>query len=1583
MARRVNVKFLTIITVAVAVLVGFVLAAPMLMKPKNAGVALGHAREAVKKGDMRTAKELYVRALSIEPNNPQICLELGDVFTITSRSDRNDWNRDEQQWSRALEINPKFTPAAERLLDRWVEYTRLRPRDPEGWTRLEQVAKLMQAADPDAARGPAYAAIATVGGWMAGKPNSPEEVERALVALAAMAPKHPELSDVAYWAARGRLRLMQDAKTKGDDDQAMQQHDKALAVFEEAVKAAPDNPSLLYRYYGILISAAEIASGKPDPAQVDKARATLQLAYGKVQPQDADYRDILIAWSNQLLSGGKVEEAEEIARQLLDQKPHDTDARLHMAQLLRKFPREKRPDALARAMKVLADPVDDDPALHGFRARSRDYFEFIRLAELAQVRMDAWRESSDDKERATLASQVQEDYRAAVRNWRDDDPLAIKLQAYILLMDTKDPARSMAEAIKLMRSSLDKYKEQGRWDLDLMLRLALAYLQPDVNQPGQARRLLSDIVALSPKSAIVRKQLADVLLRQGEYNEAKVHIEALEKESAADSDVMRLRIRLMIAMGQGEKVKPMIKGLPEETFEQKLYKSQVYQANRMTADAIALLEPMSREELEKAGEAAFPATQQLAQVYAQDKRNGDAIALAKRVLAKVPDNQRWVVTLAVLQGKIDEKKAREVITLTTPDPVQAAIKINQMYSETGLLEKGLATLLEAEKERSDDRLSEAVFNQAMAMRKFDLAAQYAARLEKSNFDEAQGLSYKARLQLAQHDMQGALKSATELTRKRGDIDRNWVILAQVQQTMSQYEAAIISYTKALNSNSNNPEAIAGLVECNLYLNQLATAKRFIERGMTLPGYRARFDEMGKSVVELYEDPARITAIREQDLKENPELPSAHLLLSDNYVRCAQRINSRKEPAKVDELLSKAQKVLEIGLDKWADQQVFYNRYAELCLRRAALTDSKPKQDDFIDHARKVLERLDSQAAWKDRPEPQLMLAVFNERIGNIVETERAYLAALNKSNNALAIREQLGNFYLRTHNTDKGIAIFRGMLDQTHDPNLQTRLVQILSEADRPEEAERIVTQALAANPKDARALSLMAYLKINARQVEQARRYVNEALAADPTYATALYQRGSISLATGDLAAAEKDLAQARDIDPNRVDVHVALAEVYRRRNQIDDSCNELEFALQLAPTMRDVRLKLLNQYAAAPHWIPFTRLLDAAKANPQLSGDPVWWKLEAQMWFQQKDYEKAMASIYTALQMAPQDEEAMQTLLEVAAAKGDVDAVLALTKPDPDHAVTRSWWMLNARAAALKQKGQAKEAEALLDDAVRAVDTISSEAASEQVATTLVQVLGTDAAARKIQDRVKPYWALQLAKMYAGGPDWPKSVTVADGLRQRVNSMPEAAQVRILPLIGQIYAAAAPVVVDARSKSEETYTHYLTLVEKRPTEVMGQINALNNLAVLFIESDNPNLDKAMSYGKRAFDKMQGVNMFDASVADTYGWVLVRKGRLDEGIEVLRAITESPKPIPDAYYHLGEAFILRCNEPAAVKDPELSKRLRKQAHDWLDQANDTLKKNRDRGFYVDPTLGGRIAAALEKLKAMENAPAAANATGG
>ncbi len=75
--------------------------------------------------------------------------------------------------------------------------------------------------------------------------------------------------------------------------------------------------------------------------------------------------------------------------------------------------------------------------------------------------------------------------------------------------------------------------------------------------------------------------------------------------------------------------------------------------------------------------------------------------------------------------------------------------------------------------------------------------------------------------------------------------------------------------------------------------------------------------------------------------------------------------------------------------------------------------------------------------------------------------------------------------------------------------------------------------------------------------------------------------------------------------------------------------------------------------------------------------------------------------------------------------------------------------------------------------------------------------------------------------------------------------------------------------------------------------------IIVLNNLAWLYDLENNP---KAADVAKKAYE----INPEVGAIVDTYGWILVRKGALDEGVELLRQAHKLSPKIPDIEFHLA-----------------------------------------------------------------------------
>ena len=77
--------------------------------------------------------------------------------------------------------------------------------------------------------------------------------------------------------------------------------------------------------------------------------------------------------------------------------------------------------------------------------------------------------------------------------------------------------------------------------------------------------------------------------------------------------------------------------------------------------------------------------------------------------------------------------------------------------------------------------------------------------------------------------------------------------------------------------------------------------------------------------------------------------------------------------------------------------------------------------------------------------------------------------------------------------------------------------------------------------------------------------------------------------------------------------------------------------------------------------------------------------------------------------------------------------------------------------------------------------------------------------------------------------------------------------------------------------------------------------VAALNNLACLYTEQLN-NLDKAYELARKARD-LQGE---DASVGDTLGWVLYKRGEYQQALTILQESAEKAADNPEIQFHLG-----------------------------------------------------------------------------
>jgi FimV-like protein len=145
----------------------------------------------------------------------------------------------------------------------------------------------------------------------------------------------------------------------------------------------------------------------------------------------------------------------------------------------------------------------------------------------------------------------------------------------------------------------------------------------------------------------------------------------------------------------------------------------------------------------------------------------------------------------------------------------------------------------------------------------------------------------------------------------------------------------------------------------------------------------------------------------------------------------------------------------------------------------------------------------------------------------------------------------------------------------------------------------------------------------------------------------------------------------------------------------------------------------------------------------------------------------------------------------------------------------------------------------------------------------------------------------AMMLGALYAQKKNYPAAL---EQIRKA-----EAAKGRSEQILFQ-----KATLLHAMGKKKEAEIEYQNLLRIAPNHAM----ALNNLAYLYTDNSN-NLNQAYLYATRAF-MLAPQNDY---VRDTVGYVLLKKGKTDQGMNMLKKAAVGSPNNPNILYHLALAY--------------------------------------------------------------------------
>ena len=345
-------------------------------------------------------------------------------------------------------------------------------------------------------------------------------------------------------------------------------------------------------------------------------------------------------------------------------------------------------------------------------------------------------------------------------------------------------------------------------------------------------------------------------------------------------------------------------------------------------------------------------------------------------------------------------------------------------------------------------------------------------------------------------------------------------------------------------------------------------------------------------------------------------------------------------------------------------------------------------------------------------------------------------------------------------------------------------------------------------------------------------------------------YQLARAYLSNKEINQARSALEQAISANPNYSDAILLLAEVNLRSGHADMVIKPMTDLLRTTPELRKAALFLSTAYGALDRFDDATVVLqEQAKLAPQ---DPQVQAALGLTFRQAKRNDEARQAFEKAAQLAPDNLAMVEQLVELDLLDKRFDAARQRVKHQfqktPDAPAAH---FFEGKILAVERKWDLAEAELQ--------KTLQLDPNFASAYDLLVQ---TYLAANKL-----PQAVAQLQAELSKNPNNASAVMTLALIYERMQDYP---------------------------KARDAYEKLLSI---NPDFVA----ALNNLACLYTEQLN-NLDKAYELARKARD-LQGE---DASVGDTLGWVLYKRGEYQQALTILQESAQKAADNPEIQFHLG-----------------------------------------------------------------------------
>lgn len=470
----------------------------------------------------------------------------------------------------------------------------------------------------------------------------------------------------------------------------------------------------------------------------------------------------------------------------------------------------------------------------------------------------------------------------------------------------------------------------------------------------------------------------------------------------------------------------------------------------------------------------------------------------------------------------------------------------------------------------------------------------------------------------------------------------------------------------------------------------------------------------------------------------------------------------------------------------------------------------------------------------------------------------------------------------------------RALLESLVAGNIRrdTLLVRVLAATAGPDAARAQIDRIVAAHPRDVAILTRAAVLHALQGGFDPARAVLAQALDLQPASAEALMTLARIEAAAGDMAAARETAERAVAADSSSPTARLVLAEIAARAGDADTAIKQLETVRSGNAEAVEPRLALarayLQQRKTREADIVIGELERMARNKPMLAN------ALGRLYTESGRFDAALEWFRSASTQRP---DSPDYLLDVARAQ------LAMSK-NPiaretlEKLLAAHPQFIPAAAELVLLDLREQRREAALNRLAKLSAANPDEASVAQLEGDVAMSLGSHGAAASSFER-----AFRLAP--SGG------AAIRIYRARRLGKLPEAAAPLLMWLKRQPNDVATRLVlaeeyVGTQQTDRAIEQYQLAAAGPRPNAM-----ALNNLAWLYqLKGDA----RAEATARQAYAAAPQ----SAAIADTYGWILVEKGRPADGLPILRQAAQASGQ-PQIRYHYAAA-LAKAGQPDAAR---------------------------------------------------------------